>query len=144
MTATPAVVLVEREIAAPVDEVYAFWTTPDLMAQWLSPTGHAEVEADVRVGGAFRVVMVGDGMRIEHTGEYLRLDPPLALAFTWRSAYTGDEDSIVTVRLTARDSRTLVSLSHERLPAAVTGSHRGGWSTMLERLRLVLEAAHGR
>lgn len=31
--------------------------------------------------------MVGDDMRIDHTGEYLVVDPPGRLSFTW--PYTG-------------------------------------------------------
>lgn len=46
---------IERLISASIDEVFAAWTEPALMANWLSPIGHAEVEADVRVGGRFRV-----------------------------------------------------------------------------------------
>ncbi|HEX6539168.1 MAG TPA: SRPBCC domain-containing protein [Candidatus Dormibacteraeota bacterium] len=144
MSAIPVAVFVEREVAAPIADVYAAWTTPALMARWLSPTGRAEVEADVRVGGTFRVAMVGDGTRIEHTGEYLRLDPPHGLAFTWRSAYTGPDANVVTVTLTAREQHTLVQLSHERLPAATAESHRGGWGTILDRLQAVLAESDGR
>lgn len=144
MNAIPGPVRIEREVAAPIDVVYAAWTTPALMARWLSPSGDAEVDADVRVGGTFRVVMVGDGRRIEHTGEYLRLEPPHALSFTWVSAYTGPDASVVTVTLTARGEHTLVQLSHERLSAAAAESHRGGWGAILDRLGRVLTESHGR
>lgn len=132
-------VVVEREVAASIDDVFAAWTTPALMARWLSPTGHAEVDADVRVGGTFRVVMLGDDMHIEHTGEYLRIEPPSMLAFTWVSAYTGAEPSIVTVALHQRGAATLIKLTHERLPEETSESHAGGWTTILERLQEALK-----
>ena len=55
---------IERQLPAPVEEVFAAWTDPQMMARWLSPTGQAEVEAEVRVDGRFRVVMIGEDMRL--------------------------------------------------------------------------------
>jgi uncharacterized protein YndB with AHSA1/START domain len=87
---TPATtVYLERLLPATVAEVFAAWTDPTLMAKWLAPTGYAEVETDLRVGGQFRVTMIGDDVRLEHSGEYLLIDPPRRLSFTWRSPYTG-------------------------------------------------------
>ncbi len=110
------------------------------MAQWLSPTGGADIEADVRVGGALRVVMLGEGIRIDHSGEYLVVDPPRKLVFTWRSAYTGLEPSIVSVVLTPRGAETLLLITHEQLPAETAASHEGGWGSILDNLVDVLGA----
>lgn len=140
MTAALQSVVVEREVAATIDEVFAAWTTPALMARWLSPTGRAEVDADIRVGGRFRVVMLDADSRLEHTGEYLRIEPPSVLVFTWVSAYTGAEPSIVTVNLQQRDAATLVTLNHERLPAFTAEPHANGWTTILQRLNDVVTA----
>ena len=129
---------VERLLPAPMADVYAAWTDPDEMAQWLSPNGHAEVEADVRVGGAFRVTMIEGDFRLEHTGEYLVVDPPRRLSFTWRSAYTSPDASQVDVVLSARGTKTLLVLSHQRLPDATRASHEGGWVAILERLDALL------
>ncbi|MGH2705810.1 MAG: SRPBCC family protein [Actinomycetota bacterium] len=49
--AGPAHVAVERLLHASIEEVFSAWTDPASMGQWLAPTGRAEVEADVRVGG---------------------------------------------------------------------------------------------
>ena len=131
---------VERLLPAPMAAVYAAWTEPDEMAQWLSPSGHAEVEADVRVGGAFRVTMIDGDFRLEHTGEYLIVDPPRRLSFTWRSAYTSPDASQVDVVLSARGTKTLLVLSHQRLPDATRASHEGGWVAILERLNVLLSS----
>lgn len=135
MTAPAPRVRLERMLPSPIEDVFAAWTDPQAMAQWLSPTGRAEVEADVRVGGRLRVVMVGDGRRIEHTGEYREVDPPRRLVFSWISPYTGGEPSLVTVRLTAEsDTETHLVLVHEHLPADAVESHGGGWSGILDNL----------
>lgn len=131
-------VRVNRLLSARIDEVYAAWTDPAFMCRWFSPTGRAEVEVDVRVGGSLRVVMLGDGMRIDHTGEYLVVEPPRRLIFTWNSPYTGSESSIVTVVLTPRGERTHLALSHDRLPQETTESHEGGWTSIVAHLAAAL------
>jgi len=131
---------VERLIPASIDDVFAAWIDPRIMARWLSPTGHAEVEADVRVGGRLNVVMVGEDIRIKHTGEYLIVEPPRRLSFTWISPYTGSDASIVTVSLRPQDLGTYLVLEHERLPQETVGSHEGGWGSIIERLAEVLAA----
>jgi uncharacterized protein YndB with AHSA1/START domain len=125
---------IERVLPASPERVYASWTDPDELARWMSPVGHAEVENDVRRGGAFSVVMVGEGRRIEHTGEYLEVDPPRRLRFTWRSEYTGTEPSLVTVELEEVPEGTRLVLTHTMLPDDALDSHAGGWGSMLGRL----------
>jgi len=127
-------VRIERVIPASVEDVFAAWTDPKTMAQWLSPTGRAEVEADVRVSGRFRLVMIGDGIRIDHEGEYVALEAPRLISFTWRSPYTHDITSLVTVTLEPDEQATRLVLVHERLPDETAESHRDGWGSILDRL----------
>jgi uncharacterized protein YndB with AHSA1/START domain len=125
---------VRRLLPATAEEVFAAWTEPELMGRWMSPVGHAEVEVDLRVGGRFRVAMVGDDRRIEHTGEYLEISPPRRLVFSWESAYTGPAPTVVTVRLRPVDDETELLLTHERLHEDQVEPHSGGWGRMLDRL----------
>jgi hypothetical protein len=53
------------------------------------PVGTVEAEVDLRVGGALRIVMKGEGMVIEHVGEFTEIEGPRRLAFTWSSPCTG-------------------------------------------------------
>jgi uncharacterized protein YndB with AHSA1/START domain len=131
---TGATVRIERHIAAPPERVFAAWLDPASMARWLSPIGHAEAAVEPTVGGRLRVTMIGDGRRIEHTGEYREVDPHRRLVFTWQSPYTGPNPSLVTIELTARDDGTDLVLTHEFLPADAVDSHAGGWGSMLDRL----------
>ncbi|MDQ4006234.1 MAG: SRPBCC domain-containing protein, partial [Actinomycetota bacterium] len=91
---------ISRILPATPDEVFRAWTDPEQLRQWMSPIGAAEAEVDPRVGGRLRIVMVGGGRRIEHTGEYLEVDPPRRLSFTWRSPFTGNTSTLVTILLT--------------------------------------------
>ena len=136
MNARAGALVVERVLPASPDEVFDAWTTPSRMAAWMSPVGAAEAEVDLRVGGSFRVVMVE--ARLEHTGEYLEIDPPSRLVFTWVSPFTGAEPSVVTVELHPHDKGARVVLTHERLPEDVIDGHRDGWGAMIERLAGIL------
>jgi uncharacterized protein YndB with AHSA1/START domain len=136
VNAQTGALVVEGVLQASPDEVFSAWTTPSRMAAWMSPVGAAEAEVDLRVGGSFRVVMVE--ARLEHRGEYLEIDPPRRLVFTWVSPFTGSEPSVVTVELHPHDDGTRVVLTHERLPEAVVDGHRDGWGTMIERLAGIL------
>ena len=131
-------VRIERVLPAPIQDVFDAWTDPGRMAEWLSPVGHAEVEVDLRVMGRFKVSMIGEVTRIEHTGEYLVVNPPNELSFTWQSVYTGSEPSVVNVSLEAEGEETRMVVTHRRLPGSQVDPHTQGWEAMITRLAVVL------
>jgi uncharacterized protein YndB with AHSA1/START domain len=108
------------------------------MARWLAPVGRAEVQAEVVVGGRLRVVMTDGEVRIEHDGEYLEIQPPTRLSFTWRSRYTGEEATVVTVELSDEAGSTRLVLRHDRLSPDARSSHARGWGAILDRLAAVI------
>jgi len=118
-------------------EVFAAWTDPESIRQWMLPgdVGAIEVELDLRVGGSLRLVMRGESGDHVITGEYREIIPPHRLAFTWASAVTRNVATLVSLELHEHASGTALTLTHERLPddEAVT-SHRGGWTTIVEKL----------
>jgi uncharacterized protein YndB with AHSA1/START domain len=64
--------VVTRSFRTTPQRLYAAWTDPSLMRRWMG----VEVEADVRLGGAYRrVVETGDGTRFVHVGRYEALEP---------------------------------------------------------------------
>jgi uncharacterized protein YndB with AHSA1/START domain len=132
---------IRRTLSAPIDEVFRWWTQPDLLERWMSPSGSVEAEVDFRVGGTFRIVMRDAGLEIDHRGEYLEISPPRRLVFTWESRYTAGT-SLVTVLLEPNgDMSTNLQIVHSRLPKDVAGEHAGGWGTIVDRLERELEAA---
>ena len=92
-------VKVEHLFAASPEQVYNAWLNPDLIRKWFGPgLGQTEpVEVDARVGGSFRIVQIRDGQPVGHSGEYLNLERPTHLAFTWA---TDDDDGYSTVSIT--------------------------------------------
>jgi uncharacterized protein YndB with AHSA1/START domain len=66
-------ILVVRDFDAPKHLVYKAWTTPELVSRWWpSKRGRMTVaEIDLRPGGAWRYVMVGEGgFEVAFHGEY--------------------------------------------------------------------------
>jgi uncharacterized protein YndB with AHSA1/START domain len=131
--------VVRRFIPVPRERVFAAWLDPASLAQWMRPTGitEAKVEADPRVGGRFRIVMVQGEERFEHTGEYLIIEPPARLAFTWISQATDHRRTEVTIEFLERSGGTELVLTHRRLPSAQVESHRSGWTDILRNLQEV-------
>ena len=73
-----------RELAAPVETVWSYWTTESLVRTWWSPEHFtvAECEVDAVVGGRLRIVMQeGDGTRHPGEGRFLAVRRPDRLSF---------------------------------------------------------------
>ena len=83
--------------------------------------------------------MVQGREEFEHTGEYLLIQPPARLAFTWISQATDHKATEVTIEFHERPGGTEVVLTHRRLPSAQLQSHRGGWTDVLQLLRETLQ-----
>jgi uncharacterized protein YndB with AHSA1/START domain len=130
--------VVRKRLPASREEVFAAWTDAEGMRAWMrpGPTHEARVTLDVRVGGQYRIDMIGQGQTFVHTGEYLEIDPPARLVFTWISEGTEQRASIVTIELEARGAdETELVLTHEALPSAQSAeAHRGGWTEIVDNL----------
>ena len=122
-------------------EVFAAWTDPASLRQWLCPAGGqvAFVAADVRVGGSFRIDMQFGTVVSTHTGVYREIRPPEKLVFTWISETTQQQETVVTVEFFARGQQTELVLTHEGFPSAASArDHNQGWQSVLSRLEQVL------
>jgi uncharacterized protein YndB with AHSA1/START domain len=136
---------IRRRLAAPATEVFKWWTDADRLQEWMSPIGTVKAEVDLRVGGVLRIVMRHEATVIEHVGEYIEIDPPRRLVFTWASPFTGTQPSLVTVELEPEgENATKLHLVHSRLPELIVTTHREGWGAMLDRLSCRLPEAAAR
>ena len=88
---------VSRRFEASAEDVFDAWLDPELAREWFAP-GLGEmtrVEIDARVGGTFWLVQNRDGKLAEHTGEYLEIDRPRRLVFTWRTPPITDTSRVI-------------------------------------------------
>jgi uncharacterized protein YndB with AHSA1/START domain len=137
-----AVLVVRRVVAVPREEVFGAWLDPASLREWMRPgdVDRATAEVDPRVGGKFRIVMHHSGRDNAHWGEYLAIEPPSRLSFTWISEHTDLQPTVVTIDFLEKDGGTEVILTHRRLPPKRVDAHRGGWSSILEKLEEALAA----
>ena len=106
-------ILITREFAAPRHLVYKAWTTPELVSRWWHAK-RGEVtscEIDLRVGGAWRWVMVTpDGFEVAFHGEYREIVPNERLVSTEIYEAVGGEGTVNTLTFTEADGRTTARL----------------------------------
>jgi len=132
------VLVVRRLIAVPRERVFEAWLDSESLAHWMRPADftHATVTVDPRVGGGFRIVMEGrtDGGDYEHRGEYLAIEPPSLLSFTWISQATDHKPTVVTIEFHERGPVTELVLTHRRLAPKAVEAHRQGWTDIVRLL----------
>jgi uncharacterized protein YndB with AHSA1/START domain len=124
---------VHRTLPYPPERVWRALTDPVALAAWFWPQRfEPTAEVDLRVGGRYRIAGPAAGMAV--SGEYVAVEPPRRLAFTWQ--WDGEpEQTLVTAELTARDAGTDLVIVHERFTdGADRDEHAKGWTDCLDRL----------
>ena len=107
-------ILITREFDAPKHLVYEACTTPELIRRWWAgKRGEVTVaDVDLRVGGAWRYVMVADrGFEVAFHGEYREIVPNERIVIT--EIYEGAAEAgaaLNTVTFTEADGRTTLSI----------------------------------
>jgi uncharacterized protein YndB with AHSA1/START domain len=133
----PSLTLVKRIRATPA-RVWEAWTKPEIMMLWFGPhhTRAEAAEADLAIGGGFRVVLREDnGERHEANGRYTEIAPERRLVFDWHWSSAPERVSRVTVEFRLVDDGTEVTLTHDRFADQATATrHTRGWTESLERL----------
>ena len=144
-------ILITREFDAPKDLVFRAWTSPELVTRWWNAK-RGEVttcEIDLRVGGAWRSVMVTpDGTEVGFHGEYREIVPNERIVST--EIYEGlpegvsDEEggTVNTATFTEADGRTTLTLlvqapSKETRDAIIDSGMEAGLQDALDLLEQV-------
>jgi len=109
------------------------------MIRWWGVYGHDKTpiaEADLRVGGRFRVQFwTPDGQQHSVSGVYREIVPDRKLVFSWAWQSTPERESQVTVDLKPDADGTILTLSHEQfVDEAARDNHRRGWTLALDTL----------
>ncbi|SOR82709.1 MULTISPECIES: SRPBCC family protein [Streptomyces] len=107
--------------------VFRKLTDPREVARWWGPDGFStpSVEIDLRPGGAYRIAMQPpEGELFYLVGEYIDVDPPVGLSYTfrWEEPDPDDRETVVTLSLHDTDIRRS-ELTLDRAPSPLSG----GW-----------------
>lgn len=138
-----------REFTAPIQAVFEAWTQADVLAKWFGPESFTVLNAqtDLSVGGKYEITIQSpDNNTIKHFGEYVEINEPVSLIFTWElkdQNCAGSEgqniSTLVTIQLEQTTNGTLLTLTHEKLPdQASYAGHQFGWQSSLEALNQYL------
>jgi uncharacterized protein YndB with AHSA1/START domain len=122
--------VVTRLFNAPARIVFEAWTKPELLKRWWAPKSTGMLllscEADVRVGGTYRLVFGhGASEPMAFYGRYLEVAPHSRLS--WTNEEGGDAEAVTTVTFEEKGGKTLVVV-HELHPSkeALDGARASG------------------
>jgi uncharacterized protein YndB with AHSA1/START domain len=99
-------------------------------------------EVDPRVGGHFVFTDRRDGEDVVHTGEYLEIDRPRRLVFTFAVSGVDGPPDLVSITIVSLPDGCELTLQHEMGAeyAEYLGRTEKGWTTILESLKTTLAA----
>lgn len=132
-TSQSDVLVREVRIDASPETVFEFFTDPEKAVRW---QGQAAT-LDPRPGGIYRVELSPEMVA---RGEYVELDPPHRLVFTWGWEGGGSVApgaSTVEITLTPDGDGTHLRLVHSGLPTPESiEAHGKGWDDYIPRLAI--------
>lgn len=137
-TANKTVITVEATVNAPMEKVWAFWTTPGHITQWnhASDDWHTpSASNDLRAGGAFNYHMAArDGsMGFDLSGHYDEVKPNEKIAFTLA------DDRKVEVLFAANGSSVKIVESFEAESINPVEMQQAGWQAILDNFKKYVE-----
>ncbi len=121
----------EVRIEATPAEVFTYFTDPEKLVSWKA----VAADSDAQPGGRFRLDITGRGDVA--WGEYVEIDPPHRLTFTWRweselaDGQQPGAPGVVEVTLTPDGTGTLLRLVHLGIPRANRNGSAAGWTHYL-------------
>lgn len=142
MTEQPVHARVTRRFDQSPEYVYDAFLDIEKARQFMftTPTGQmVRAEVDARVGGKYVFVDRRNGDDIKHTGEYLEIDRPRRLVFTF-SVESMESDRVI-VEIAALEHGCRLTLTHEMKPEWVDYKNRTeeGWRSILDGLATTIE-----
>lgn len=138
------VIVSEIFIAAPRERIFEAISDPKQAVRWWGRAGHyhlSEFQMDVRVGGKWSTagasIKMGD---IAVGGEFIEIDPPRRLAYTWSSNWMPAVTKVLW-ELESQDNGTVVRITHSGFAgdAEQAKGHSIGWSLVLGWLQAFAE-----
>ncbi len=130
-------ICVGRSFAAPPERVFDAWLDPATAGRWLFATATGEmirVEIDPRVGGRFSIVERRDDDDVEHVGEYLAINRPRQLVFTFAVPKFSAQSTRVAIDVVPQGAGCQLTLTHDGVLPEWRDRTRAGWGMLLDSL----------
>ncbi|HVU32686.1 MAG TPA: SRPBCC family protein [Opitutaceae bacterium] len=138
----PVHAIVMHRFEVPPERIFDACLDPAWVGRWMfGPNVRDErvvrLTLEARVGGRFSFVVNRGGTEVEHVGEYLEIDRPRLLVFTWATRENLSDPSRIIIELTPHGAGGCdVKLTHVMSPhwSAYVDRAAGSWSRMLDAL----------
>lgn len=109
---------VTRRLDASPERVFDAWTESKMMAQWLFTSEQSEIEGrmvenDLRVGGKYFIADRRGGTDYKAHGEYLEIDRPHRLVFTFKMPQFSETVDRITVEIQPSKHGSQLTLTQE-------------------------------
>ncbi|MGH7025467.1 MAG: SRPBCC family protein [Caulobacteraceae bacterium] len=135
--------VVKCRFAVPPERVFDAFLDAAIARRFLFATAAGEMivaEIDARIGGEFTFVdrrpEMGD---VRHVGEYLEIDRPTRLAFTFAVPQFDPRMTRVTIEIAADGEGCALTLTHAGVPDEWGERSQDGWRRMLTGLEPALK-----
>lgn len=128
---------VTRTFAYPAERVFDAWLDPAIACRFLFATPAGEmvrVEIDPHTGGKFLITRRDNGQDIEHVGEYLAIDRPRRLVFTFAVPKFSTQFTTVTIDIAPEANGCTLTLTHEGVLPEWAERTQEGWGKILAGL----------
>ncbi len=147
MTTGASRVIVSRRFDATADRVFDAFLDVRIARRFLFATATGEMivaEIEPRVGGSFTFVErrpdMGD---VRHVGDYLAIERPHRLVFTFGVPQFDPRMTTVTIDIRASGTGCELTLTHDGVPPDYAARNHEGWSRILAGLLPAYEGIHG-
>lgn len=139
--APSTVVRITRRFSASPERVFDAWLDPAIAGKFLFATTTGQMvraETDPRVGGKFAFTDRRDGQNVAHTGEYLDINRPRRLVFSF--SVDSSPSTRVTIEIAPTEFGCELTLTHELDPKWAEHASRteAGWIGILDGLATAL------
>lgn len=138
--------ILERNVATPIELVWAAWTEPKHLMHWFTPAPWKTIECDIdlRPGGLFRTVMLSpENTKHENIGSYLEIVPLKKLVFTdsflpdYRPVESSFFSAILLLERDGEGTQYTVIGRHKNIEDCRKHNEMGfhpGWNAALDQL----------
>jgi uncharacterized protein YndB with AHSA1/START domain len=141
MTETLETLRITRRFDAAAERVFDAWIDPVRAGRWLFTSQASErhsTDLDARVGGKWTIVDRRDGVDYTAVGEYLEVDRPRRLVFSFGMPQFSPLSFNVTVEIVPEGEGCILTLSQEGIAADSLKPTEAGWADMFEALAATL------
>jgi uncharacterized protein YndB with AHSA1/START domain len=145
ITVADDTIVQEITIKAPAERIFNALTRPtELLKWWRSRDSFhlTHAECDVRPGGKWQMRVAGNcgpGTESVVGGQYVTVEPPCLLVFTWIRENEDLPETLVKWELEKKGEFTTVRVTHSRLITESLRARNSGWPVVVQSLRAYIE-----